>query len=389
MTSTSPTTFAAEKLLARLKANGTDHLFATGGSDFAPIVECLANGMAKQMAMPVPIIAPHETAALGNLAAEFALPVVEFWPTRNVLPTRHPMQSGYDVMPWLAGADVVLVLDSPAPWVQRFVQPRADAKVIHVGPDPLFSRWPMRSFPIALAITASAVAAVSALSEELLSLGAGNTERYKKIEANNHVRREGLSKKALTGNSSLMTPAYVAHCLSQAMDENAVLFNELGVPIEFTDLAGPNRCFNMPLSGGLGWGMPAALGASLADRDRLVIACMGDGSYIFANPVACHHIAEAHGLPVLFVVMNNGMWNSVRRATLSMYPKGQAAGMDVMPITSLEPSPDYAQVVKASRGWSETVENAADLPGAIARAIAVIKTEKRQAVLNVIIAATA
>ena len=103
---------------------------------------------------------------------------------------------------------------------------------------------------------------------------------------------------------------------------------------------------------------------------------------MFANPVACHQVAEAHQLPMLTVVMNNGVWNAVRRAALTMYPKGQAAGMKTLPITSLEPSPDYAQIAAASRAWTETVEDPAKLPGAIARAIEVIRKEKRQALLN-------
>jgi hypothetical protein len=55
--------------------------------------------------------------------------------------------------------------------------------------------------------------------------------------------------------------------------------------------------FSTGLAGGLGWGLPAALGFQIADRERLVIACIGDGSYIFANPVACHHVASAQKLP--------------------------------------------------------------------------------------------
>ena len=65
MTSLTTPTFAAEGLLARLKANGIDYLFANGGTDFAPLIEGYANGMAKEMPMPVPIIVPHETAAMG------------------------------------------------------------------------------------------------------------------------------------------------------------------------------------------------------------------------------------------------------------------------------------------------------------------------------------
>ena len=568
MTSLTTPTFTAEALLTRIKANGIDYLFANGGTDFAPVIEGYANGMAKEMSLPQPIIVPHETAAmgmahgyylatgraqavmvhvnvglgncvmgiinaaqenvpmlvmsgrtpltefsrpgsrmspvqyaqemrdqgsmvrelvkwdyelrygdqidllvdraatiamnhprgpvylslpreplaeplagdwapgrpvqavptaaspdreairkaaellaraknpliicqrgdpegrlspvLGSFATQYAIPVCEFWSVRNTLATDHPMQAGYDVDPWLAEADVILVIDSPTPWLQRNTKPRTGATVIHVGADPLFTRWPVRSFPIDLAITSNATEAVAALHEEMARLtpksSADIATRYKALEQRNSARREAARNKTRAGNVSPMTPAYVAGCLSDAMDDKAVLFNEIGVPLEFMRLKGPNRFFNTPYSGGLGWGVTAALGASLADRERLTIACVGDGSYIFANPVACHQVAEAHRLPVLVVVMNNGVWNAVRRAALSMYPKGQAAGMDVMPITSLEPSPDYAQIAAASRGWSENVEDPAELPGAIQRAIGVIRKEKRQALLNVKVA---
>ena len=568
MTSLTTPTFTAEGLLTRLKANGIDYLFANGGTDFAPLIEGYANGMAKEMPMPKAVIVPHETAAigmahgyylttgrpqavmvhvnvglgncvtgiinaaqenvpmvvmsgrtpltefaragsrmrpvqygqemrdqasmvrelvkwdyelrygdqidvlidravtiamseprgpvylslpreplaeplggdwvpgrpvqavpsaaapnreaihraaellarannpliicqrgdtegrlslaLGGFASKFGIPVVEFFSARNVLASDHPMQAGYECQAWLPAADVVLVIDSPAPWVQRDMKPRAGASVIHVGADPLFSRWPVRSFPIDLAITSNPTDAVAALHEELARLVPESSPeiaaRYKTLEQRNRTRREAERSKARAGNVSPMTAAYVADCLSAVMDEKAVMFSEIGVPIEFMRLAGPNRYFNSPFSGGLGWGLTAALGASLADRERLVIACVGDGSYIFANPVACHQIAEAHRLPVLTVVMNNGVWNAVRRAALAMYPKGQAAGMDVVPITSLEPSPDYAQIAAASRAWSENVDDPAKLPAAIARAIGVIRKERRQALLNVKIA---
>ena len=81
--------------------------------------------------------------------------------------------------------------------------------------------------------------------------------------------------------------------------------------------------------------------------------------------------------------MNNGIWNAVRREVLAIYPKGEASKLQVLPITSLSPSPDFAKIAEASRGWAENVEKGADLPGAIQRALNVIKTEKRQALLNV------
>jgi len=118
----------------------------------------------------------------------------------------------------------------------------------------------------------------------------------------------------------------------------------------------------------------------------LVAACIGEGSHIFANPVSCHQIAEAQNLPILTVVFNNGIWNSVRRSTLAMSPEGHASQVNQMPVTSLAPVPDFVRIVEASRGWGERVERGEDLPGALQRAIAVIQDERRQALLDVAVA---
>ena len=57
-----PTT-AAEAFLMALKANGVDYLFANAGTDFAPVIEGLANQGSYSEALPEPLVIPHETAA--------------------------------------------------------------------------------------------------------------------------------------------------------------------------------------------------------------------------------------------------------------------------------------------------------------------------------------
>ncbi len=326
-------------------------------------------------------------AALAECAQRFALPVAEYWAVRNVLRSDHPMHAGYDSGPLVAEADVILVIDSQVPWIARNVQPGPDAKVIHVGPDPLFQRLPVRSFQSDLAIVGDPAAIVQQLHAALDRLGAGNAARGADMARRRAAELDEVREQALAGDGAPMTPAYVSHVLGQAMDDRAVLFNELGAVAAATNIRGPNRFFMAPYSGGLGWGLPAALGAKLADRDRLVVACVGDGSYMFANRVACHQIAEALELPILIVLINNGLWNAVDRATRLLYPGGHAVAMNTMPITSLAPSPDYGQIIGASRGWSEDVERGAALPAALERAIAVVRDEKRQALLNLRVAA--
>ncbi len=325
----------------------------------------------------------HTGRALAELATDFGLPVFEPWANRNVLPTSHPMHCGFDYTPSLPEADVILVIDSQVPWIQRNHQPRPGAKIIHIGTDPLFARFPVHSFQVDLAITGLPAPAIEALNAEMAKLAPDNRQRYAAIAERNRERRETAKRQALAGNGSPMTPAFVSRCLADALGKHAFHVAELGAEAQHLDLDAPNRLFTPAFSGGLGWGFPAALGVKLAERDRQVVATMGDGCYMFSNPVACHQVAEAMHLPILVVVMNNGVWNAVRRAALAVYPAGEASRLQVLPITSLAPSPDFTKIAEASRGWAEKVERGADLPGAIQRALRVIRTEQRQALLDI------
>ena len=327
--------------------------------------------------------AGHTGRALAKLATDFGLPVFESWANRNVLPTTHPMHCGFDYTSSLPEADVILVIDSQVPWIQRNYQPGPGAKVIHIGTDPLFSRFPVHGFQVDLAITSIPAPAIEALGAEMTKLAPDTRRRYAAIAERNEKRRAVAKQQASAGNGSPMTPAFVSRCLAEALDKDTFHVSELGADAQHLELDTSNRLFTPAFSGGLGWGFPAALGVKLADRNRQVVATMGDGCYMFANPVACHQVAEAMQLPILVVVMNNGIWNAVRRAALAVYPTGEASKLQVLPITSLSPSPDFAKIAEASRGWAQTVEKGADLPGAIQRALHVITTEQRQALLNV------
>jgi acetolactate synthase-1/2/3 large subunit len=105
---------------------------------------------------------------------------------------------------------------------------------------------------------------------------------------------------------------------------------------------------------------------------------------MFANPTACHWTSAKYGLPILTVVFNNARYGAVRRATLSMYGQGTASENDGRLMADLDPSPDFEKLAEASGGYGERVERPGDLPDAIARALKVLRTEKRQALLNVI-----
>ncbi|HEX6141076.1 MAG TPA: thiamine pyrophosphate-requiring protein [Geminicoccaceae bacterium] len=340
---------------------------------------------------PLVIAARADAAAFGTLerlAGRFALPVVEFWPTRVALPTDHLLHGGFDVGPWLEDADVVLVLDSLVPWIPLRHAPARGCRVLQLGPDPQFSEIPMRGFRVDIGLRGDVAPSLLGLERALDTANdAGMVERRRKglVERAAALRQSRLQV-AEAGRTTPMSAAWISRCIDDAKGEDAVVVNELGVDPSVMTFRRAGSYFGHSLAGGLGWGVPAALGVQMADRDRLVIAAVGDGSYGFANPVACHQMAEGLGLPLLTVVFNNGVWNAVRKSTLAVYPDGHASRANVMPLSSLEPAPDYELIARASRAHAERVEDPDELPHALARAIDVIRRERRQALLNVVCA---
>ena len=165
---------------------------------------------------------------------------------------------------------------------------------------------------------------------------------------------------------------------SRARDD--ALVSESQLSLGNLSLTRPGTFFATSPSGGLGWGLGAALGVKLGHGDRRVFCVVGDGSYMFTP---AHFVSAANDLPTLTVIMNNRMWGSVRKATLGLHPDGAAARINRAPLTYLEPAPAYHRVVEASGGYGEEVGEARALPGALERALKAVDVEKRQAVLNV------
>ena len=318
--------------------------------------------------------------ALSTLAAKHGIAVFEPFLLRNVLHSNDPALQGYHAS-GTSDADLIIVLDSDTPWIEATNAPGPETIVVHIGPDPHFARMPVRGFRTDLAISSDSVEAILALDRAARAPSAAG-QRSKALAQSATQRRDAAQVKAKAGDTNPMSAEWISHCVSEIMDEEAIAFSELGLLPAYMTLKGPNRLFNNVHAGGLGWAMPAALGAQLMRPDRLTIACVGDGSYMFANPVACHQIAEALRLPILTIIKNNAMWNAVRRSVVNGYPDGSAAMSNTVPLTSLEPLPDFAAIARASRAHAERIEDGRELPAALQRAVGIIRTEKRQVLLD-------
>lgn len=327
-------------------------------------------------------------AALGSLAEEWGIPVCQYWALALAIPTGHSMAAGANPSELIKDADAILVIDALAPWSPDIHKPSRNCKIIQMGPDPLSARIPVRNFRSDLTIQCDAADGILALKAALDRHRNGRqnslAQRRQRVAARNRQTRQAALASAEAGCGGLMSKDWVSLCLSQAVSgKQATILSELGCPMAPMSLDHHRAWYQEPHAGGLGWSFPAALGMQLAGRDRLIVATMGDGSYVFSNPVACHQIAEALELPVLLLIVNNAEWSAVRQSVLGIYPDGYAAKTNSMPLTQLSPVPDFVKVAEASRAWARRVENGEDLPQALQDALAHISENRTLALLDV------
>ncbi|HVC51356.1 MAG TPA: thiamine pyrophosphate-requiring protein [Stellaceae bacterium] len=329
---------------------------------------------------------PEAVKALADFALRFAVPVVEYRHRHVNLPADHPCHLGYDPGELLDTADAIVVLECDVPWIPSLKAPRPECRVIHVGVDPLFSRYPIRGFPADVAITGEPRLVLPRLGAAFASrVSATTIETRRRHVADRRAAQQAGWQKArdsMRGQQPL-SPVRVSECLAAARHPDSVIVNEYTLLPQHCPSTKPGSFYGSSPAAGLGWGAGAALGVKLAEPGRQVIAVLGDGSYIFSNPVAVHHAAAMHKLPVLFIVVNNAMWGAVRRATLGMYPQGDAARSNKPPFIDLDELPAFDQVCAAAGGYGERVEDPAELPAALERALKAVDGGQ-QALLNVI-----
>ncbi len=351
-------------------------------------VERLADWIA-QARMPLIITGtlgrdPREAAALARLADRHALAIVPFNTRYFAASSAHKMFQGSAPGKLLSEADLVLVWESDVPWYPSEQGPAPGARVVQIGEDPLYARYPMRSFPSDLTIRGASLPLLEALEQALEQRRPDTAARHASLsQRSNTLRADCAAQAERDGRGEVCTLAWLNHCLRAVVDDETMLVNEYSFRHEYCPLPGPGSLFGISAAGGLGWGFGAALGAKLAAPDRTVIALLGDGAYMFANPTACHFASQAHNLPVLVVIYNNTLYGAVRRATLDMFADGTAAQTDGRFMAELGPAPAFEKIVQAHDGHGERVSRPAELPGALQRALQAVRGG-RQALVNVL-----
>jgi acetolactate synthase I/II/III large subunit len=329
---------------------------------------------------------PEAVPLIAHLAERCAIPVVSHASRTVCMPSSHPMNFGSEPGALLADSDLVIVLESEVPWIPHLQHPPAGCRVAHVAEDPFFARYPMRSFPSDLVVQAGPINALEALvravEPRLQMAEARIAGRRARLTERMRNRRAQLAKDSVAGQT--ISPAYLSRVIGETVGDDAIIFNEYPLRPDHCAREKPGSFFALGPAGGLGWGLGAALGAKLAAPDAFVVATLGDGAYMFANPMVGHWVSSTQNLPILTIVFNNSRYGAVRNATLSMFKDGAAGENDGRGLADLDPAPPYEEMARAQGAHAERVEKPADLPDALARARDVVVNEGRQALLNVI-----
>ncbi len=124
-----------------------------------------------------------------------------------------------------------------------------------------------------------------------------------------------------------------------------------------------------PTSGSMGYGVPAAIAAKLRHPDRTVVCLAGDGD--FQMSLQELSTAMQFGAAVLFIVVDNGIYGTIRMHQERHYP-GRVSGTDMA-------NPDFVTLAKAYGAHAEFVDRTEDFAEAFDRALA----EKRTALIHV------
>jgi acetolactate synthase-1/2/3 large subunit len=332
--------------------------------------------------------------ALVQLAELLALPVVERRERTN-FPSNHPLHQGYQPGPFVAAADVILVLDQDVPYIPTQVVPRADAFIAQIDVDPVKERIPLWSFPVTMPIRADSSRALELMADYARDLltAADRTRieaRRKDLTVRHHDRMASREAAALKVRGATPVAAeWLGYCLGQLKREapECLFVDEslTSTPAlwNHVDTDEPESIYG---SGGssLGWGLGAALGVKLARPDRPVVLSTGDGSFVFGEPLAALWASQINKAPILAVIWNNSCYNANKSPLVSAYPQGYSVSGKHFVGTDLLPAPRYDLLAPVVGAVGERVEDPNDVLPALRRGLDHVRSG-RSVILDVVL----
>ena len=298
--------------------------------------------------------------ALVRLCEELSVPVFLNGLARGCVPADHPMFFSRARGAGLKGADLALVVGVPMDFRLGFGGSFGeDTQVVVLGSTPSERPHPRE-------VAAELYGGVAATLDALREGAAGGPERSGWTAELREVENEKRAGEQadLTDDRAPLHPLRVYHELNQVLDRDAIVIGDGG---DFVSFAGrvietyePGCWMDPGPYGCLGSGPGYALAAKVAHPDRQVCLLLGDGAFGFAGMEFDSFVR--HGLPIVGVMGNNGIWALEKHPMEFLYGYSVAA--------ELQPDCRYDEVVRALGGHGELVERPEDLRPALERAFA-------------------
>lgn len=172
-----------------------------------------------------------------------------------------------------------------------------------------------------------------------------------------------------------LNPAELFALLREHAPEDAVYVKESTATASAfwtqMDISEPGSYF-FPASGGLGFGLPAAVGAQLAHRARQVIGLIGDGSANYG--ITALWTAARYRIPVIVIILKNGTYGALRWFS-KVLDAGEVPGMDVPGIDFVQIARGYGVDATSARTGAEFTEALAGALGADKPVLIEVETE--------------
>jgi len=245
--------------------------------------------------------------------------------------------------------------------------------LIHLDLDP----WEIgKNYPAKVAIHGDPKATLPDLAEALrrrLAPAAIKAAQARTAELGKarEARIEDLRKRAQAeAGLTPITPLSLVAAVADAVPDDAIVVDESissGGGLRELLKSRDSKAFFGLRGGGIGWGLPAALGIKLAQPGRPVVALVGDGSAMYT--IQSLWTAAHDSIPVVYVIFNNASYRILKQRTLAL--KGFSAEDDkYVAMDLVNPRLDYVGLARSMGTAGELVEKSAEIVPAIQRGLA-------------------
>ncbi len=320
--------------------------------------------------------------ALVKLAETLGAPVyAEILPARLSFPNQHPSFRGRMapdqglMRKQMSDRDVILLVGGEffeeIWWVDESPFPPS-AKLIQIEPAPARIA---RNYPVDCGLVSDPKRALEALAEAI-EAGADRrfharvTERMRALQALKEAERaEQLERvKAMPGNrpmSSVRLMYELARCLPEEVSiagEAITASVDLVRALTFDD---PSD-YLAARGGGIGQGLPSAIGLKLAHPDRPVMCLSGDGSALYT--IQALWTAAHHDIPIVFVIINNRAYR-ILKLNLNRYrSEASLENRGFLHLDLTEPEVDFVQIARGFGVEGQRIEAPEEIAPAVTAA---------------------